>query len=278
MTALRLNARFLSPDRALGERPLLVLGPSLGTSTALWNETAPLLADDVDLLAWDLPGHGDSPRADSTFTVGDLADAVVDLVDEHAGGVAFHYAGVSLGGATGLDLGIRHGDRLRSLTVLCSGAKLGSPDAWKDRAAQVREHGTASLVEGSVQRWFAPGFPERQPRVAETLLGALRAADDQSYALCCEALAAFDVRDDVSNIAVPTLAVAGSEDTVTPPSHATAIAEAVLSGGGTARTEVLKGVAHLAPAEAPSEVAQLLRDVVMNMPAAPRSAGSAENC
>ena len=86
MTALRLNARFLSPDRALGERPLLVLGPSLGTSTALWNETAPLLADDVDLLAWDLHGHGDSPRADSTFTVGDLADAVVDLVDEHAGG------------------------------------------------------------------------------------------------------------------------------------------------------------------------------------------------
>jgi pimeloyl-ACP methyl ester carboxylesterase len=39
--------------------PLLVCGPSLGTSaTALWSPVATLLADDFHVVAWDLPGHG----------------------------------------------------------------------------------------------------------------------------------------------------------------------------------------------------------------------------
>ena len=65
-----LKAVLLSPERALGERPLLVVGPSLGTSSAvLWGGTAALLANDYDVVAWDLPGHGVSPKATETFDV-----------------------------------------------------------------------------------------------------------------------------------------------------------------------------------------------------------------
>ncbi|HAG59328.1 MAG TPA: alpha/beta hydrolase, partial [Arthrobacter bacterium] len=93
-----LKAVLLSPQRPLGERPLLVVGTSLGTSTILWSETAALLANDYDVVAWDLPGHGVSPAATETFDVAGLADSVVDLVDSIAPGESFHYAGVSLGG------------------------------------------------------------------------------------------------------------------------------------------------------------------------------------
>ncbi len=79
-----IKAVLLSPQRTLGEKPLLVVGPSLGTSTVLWTETAALLGNDFDVIGWDLPGHGVSPAASETFSVAELADAVVELVDSIA--------------------------------------------------------------------------------------------------------------------------------------------------------------------------------------------------
>ncbi|MEJ1181211.1 alpha/beta fold hydrolase [Arthrobacter sp. R4] len=257
-----LKAVLLSPQRQLGDRPLLVAGPSLGTSTLLWTEAATLLGTDYDVVAWDLPGHGVSPAATETFDVADLADAVVDLVDSIAPGAAFHYAGVSLGGATGLQLGIKHGERLKSLSVQCSGAKLGTPEGWLERAETVRSQGTPVMIQGSAERWFARGFMDREPARSSRLLHALRDADRFSYAFCCEALASFDVRGDLGSISVPTQALAGAEDTVAPPSFAEEVAAGITAGGGTASAVTLGGVAHLAPFEAPGHVADLLRNLI----------------
>ena len=66
------------------------------------------------------------------------------------------------------------------------------PDPSDGRAKLVRAEGTAAVVAGSAGRWFAPGFGDREPEVADQLLGALRATDDESYARACEALATFD--------------------------------------------------------------------------------------
>lgn len=257
-----LKAVLLSPERALGERPLLVVGPSLGTSSVLWSDAATLLSDDYDVVAWDLPGHGVSPAATETFDVAGLADSVVDLVDAIAPGETFHYAGVSLGGATGLQLGIKHGERLKSLSVQCTGAKIGTPEAWLERAETVRSQGTPVMIQGSAQRWFAPGFMDREPERSSRLLHALRDTDRFSYAFCCEALAGFDVRDELGSITVPTQAVAGAEDTVAPPSLARETVDGITAGGGMANAVTLEGVAHLAPAEAPAHVAELLRTLI----------------
>src|SRR6185436_19638580 len=87
---------------------LLVLLPSLGTTTALWDGVVTLLRADpataaLRILRVDLPGHGASPVAHEPFTVADLAASVVRVVDE-AGGGSFQVAGVSLGGAVALEL------------------------------------------------------------------------------------------------------------------------------------------------------------------------------
>ena len=255
-----IKAVLLSPKRELGAKPLLVVGPSLGTSTVLWSETAALLGDEYDVIGWDLPGHGISPVAAEGFDVADLADAVVDLVDSVTGNTAatFHYAGVSLGGATGLQLGIKHGDRLRSLSVQCSGPKLGTPEGWLDRAETVRSLGTPVMIQGSAERWFGHGFMERQPEISSRLLHALRDADRFSYSFCCEALARLDVRDQLGSITVPTQVIAGEEDQVAPPSMAEELVNSIVAGGGTAEAVTLDGVGHLAPAEAPKVVASLM--------------------
>jgi 3-oxoadipate enol-lactonase len=256
------KAVLLSPQRALGDKPLLVVGPSLGTSSVLWTQAGSLLGNDFDVVAWDLPGHGVSPAAAETFSVADLADAVVELVDSIAPGEKFHYAGVSLGGATGLQLGIKHGDRLKSLSVQCSGAKIGTPGGWLERAETVRNQGTPVMIQGSAERWFAPGFMDREPEVSSRLLHSLRDADRFSYAFCCEALAGFDVREQLGSITVPTQVVAGALDDVAPPSMADEVVVGITAGGGTASAATLGGVAHLAPAEAPAHTAELMRSLM----------------
>ncbi|MFC6421053.1 alpha/beta fold hydrolase [Ornithinimicrobium tianjinense] len=261
---LTLTTHWLTPTDpkpAPGSAPardLVVVGPSLGTGVvALWQECARELAGliDVDVLAWDLPGHGDGAPAREPFTLQDLAGAVVAAVALAAPGVApgsWTHAGVSVGGATGLHLALA--GAVRASAVVCSGPQLGSPEGWAERAEQVREHGTASMVDGSRERWFAPGFLERGPHVAARLLDTLRAADDESYALVCGALGQHDVRDRLGQITVPVLALGGAADPVAPPQVQEDLAAAVPG----AEAVVLPGVGHLAPAEAPVATAEAL--------------------
>ncbi|MYS77043.1 3-oxoadipate enol-lactonase [Streptomyces sp. SID5926] len=230
--------------------PPLLLGPSLGTSYALWDAVAPELSVRHRVIRWDLPGHGGS-RADLIgpgATVGDLADLVLALADS-LGVERFAHAGVSLGGAVGLHLAVHHPERVSSLAVVCSSAHFNGAKPWEERAAQVRTEGLARLADSADARWFTPGFTV--PR----LVRDHREADPGAYAACCDALAAFDLRERIGEISAPTLLVAGREDPATPPSHLREIADAV---PGATLTE-LPGASHLAPAERPEAVLTALR-------------------
>ena len=241
--------------------PLLLLGSSLGTSaTALWSPTAALLGERFHVVAWDLPGHGRTAGpASAGFTMAQLAGGVMAfaervLAERGEPGGRFYYAGDSLGGAIGLQALLDAPDRIIAAVLLCTGAKIGDAEGWRERAARVRASGTTVVVNQSAERWFAPGFLDREPQVAGRLLESLREADREAYALACEALADFDVRPRLGEIVVPVLAVAGAEDVATPPELLGEIAHGVQHG----TVQILDGVAHLAPAEAPQEVAKLM--------------------
>lgn len=241
----------VGPDGA----PLLVLGPSLGTSTILWETVAPALAQTHRIVAWDLPGHGDSPAASVPFSVAGLADAVAAGVSA-LGVDSIRYAGVSLGGAVGLELLLRHPALVERAAILCSGAAIGTPDAWRERAAKVRAESTSALIIGSAQRWFAPGSIAAHPDLTGRLLHVLQNADDESYARCCEALAAHDIRDRLGEISAPVLAIWGGHDEVTPAASAHEIAAGVVDGSAAG----IAGASHLAPVDAPEAVAALLNE------------------
>lgn len=242
------------------QRPLLVLGPSLGTSTRLWVQVAALLGDRYDVVAWDLPGHGHSAAPVEAFTMRELAESVlaaVDrvLVERGEPGGSFFYAGDSVGGTVGLQLALDVPARLRSAAVVCSAARIGDAQAWRDRAEQVRRAGTSSLVSQSAERWFAPGFLDRQPAVGSALLHDLQDTDREGYALVCEALAECDLRDQLGHVPIPVLAISGEADLVATPEDGREVADGVRDG----RFALLRGVAHLAPAEDPTRTAALLR-------------------
>ena len=254
-----LKASLLSAAGA--NAPVLIAGPSLGTSAAaLWSPAAAVLKT-FTVIAWDLPGHGLSPAAAEPFSVADLSDSVAALVAAaRAGGditaqQSVYYAGVSLGGAVGLQLGLDHSPEFEGLAILCSGAKIGDAEGWAERADTVRNQGTPAVLAGSAERWFAPGVIDREPAASAALLHSLQDADRFSYAFCCEALAEFDVRGRLGDITLPLLALAGEQDAVTPPSFAEYVAERTPNGTSAA----VGGAAHLLPAEKPEETAHLLR-------------------
>ncbi|MBO4274020.1 3-oxoadipate enol-lactonase [Microbispora triticiradicis] len=235
--------RFDGPPDA----PVVVLGPSLGTTLDLWEPQLAALTRTSRVLRYELPGHGGSPAV-SGFTVDDLAAGVLALLDRHDHG-RFSYAGVSLGGAVGTTLALRAPDRVASLVLCCTSARFGTPESWRERAALVRAEGTGPLVETTRSRWFTAGFPG-----AGRYLDMLRGADPEGYAACCDALAAFDVRDRLGEVRAPTLVVAGAEDPATPPAHAEVLAEGIPD----ATLLVVPGAAHLATAERPDVVTEAI--------------------
>jgi 3-oxoadipate enol-lactonase/4-carboxymuconolactone decarboxylase len=245
-----------------GPGPLLVVGPSIGTSAAtLWARCAAELAEEFRVVAWDLPGHGASAPATETFSIAELAEGVLAAVGDRP----FLYAGDSIGGAVGLQLLLDHSDRVAGAALLCTGARIGTPDSWQERAALVRAKGTKAIVPTAAQTWFGPGFADREPDVAGALLDELAGTDDASYAWACEALAGFDVTARLGEIRSPVLAVAGAYDTRTPTEGLRTIATGVADG----QLAVLDAVAHLAPAEAPAATAALIVGYLLRRPLRP---------
>ncbi|WP_341770683.1 3-oxoadipate enol-lactonase [Actinomadura rubrisoli] len=228
-----------------GEAPVVVLGPSLGTTMDLWLPQLPALTRNWRVLRYDLPGHGDAPPPDGPFTVDDLAAGIAALLDE-LGIAEAAYAGVSLGAAIGAALALRAPGRVGSLVLCCTSPHFGDPAPWRERAALVRREGTGPVADAAAGRWFTPGFEGADPYVA-----MIRAADPEGYAGCCDALAGFDVTSRLGEISAPTLVVAGAQDVPTPPrGHA----ERLAAGIPDARLVVVEGAGHLANAERPEPV------------------------
>lgn len=224
---------------------VLVVGPSLGTGVAeLWSRCAALFPQTWQVVGWDLPGHGAGAPATDAFTVEELAGAVRDRATGIAAGRPVAYAGVSFGGAVGFAIAVEPGP-FDAVVTLAAAPKMGTGEAWHERAAYIRKAGTAAMVESSAARWFAPGFLDRDPVTGGGLLLALQHLDDESYALACEALAAFDVRDRVAFAPVPLLVAGGEHDVVVTPEEVEV---------------VIPGVAHQPTVEDPAATAALITE------------------
>jgi 3-oxoadipate enol-lactonase len=230
------------------DAPVVVLSNSLGATRGMWDPQVPALAERYRVVSYDTRGHGDSPSPAGPYTLDDLVDDVVALLDR-LGVRRAHVAGLSLGGMTAMRLAAREPARVDRLVALATSAK-PDPQGFLDRAAAARSGGTAPLAPTVVSRWLTPGYAAEHPDLVARLEAMIVAADDEGYALCCEVVAAVDLREDLGRITAPTLVVSGAEDPALPPPHQQAIADGI---AGASLVSVSPG-AHLPNLEQPLEV------------------------
>ena len=160
------GASRLAFDRSGHGEPLVLLHGQ-GFSRRSWDPVVPLLAEHRDVIAVDLPGHGESPRQPkgTGSAPHDLAVAVAELLDELDLPTA-HIAGNSSGGWVALELGRLQ--RARSVTAIAPAG------LWRRRAPRHIALGMrqARLNARIVHRLF--------PRAPKTRLARALAASQVS--------------------------------------------------------------------------------------------------
>jgi 3-oxoadipate enol-lactonase len=251
VTAVAVHHEVTGPADA----PVVVLSNSLGSRLEMWDAQADRLAERYRVVRYDTRGHGRSPVPSGPYSIDDVTDDVVALLDR-LGVERAHFVGLSLGGMTGMRLAARDPERVDRLVVLCTGAHLAPSSAWTERAATVRAEGTGAVAKAVVRRWFTPAYLEARPTVRKESEEMVATTPAEGYASCCEVIAAMDLRPDLASIAAPTLAIAGADDPATPPPDLQAIADAVQDG----RLLVVPDAAHLANAQQPDVVTAAILD------------------
>ena len=252
------------------QRPVLLLGPALGTALVpLWGGVARELEGRFRIIGWELPGHGGAPAGSEDFSIEELAQGVlaaVDAVEELPAESPFWYAGCSVGGAVGLQLLVDAPQRVRGAVITASAPQLGDPEQWRERAALVEAAGTPTQVIGSAQRWLTQDFIERDAAagtgITTGLLHALQSADRHGYAQVCRAIAAFDLTGRLGEIVAPVIAVAGEQDPSVEPQAVRDWSQQVPG----ARFELIEQAAHMIPAQQPAALAGLIKELAAQTP------------
>ncbi|MGW0948984.1 alpha/beta fold hydrolase [Streptomyces sp. NPDC002623] len=243
------------------DAPVVVFGHGLLFSGWMFHPQVAALREQYRCVTLDWRGQGDTPATRSGYDMDTLtADAVALISGLGIGPV--HYVGLSMGGFVGQRIAARHGDLLRSLTLLDTSADAEDPahvGQYRLLASVYRLTGAGPVLKKVRSLMFGPTFlatPTSRP-VLEEWVRRLRRCDRSGIRKAVLGVAdRASVHDELAHIRVPTLVIVGADDIATPPARAERIAAGVTG----ARLEVLPGSGHSSTLEQPVAVTVLIRD------------------
>ena len=228
-----------------GTRPPVVCLHGFCQSSAYWAPTIARLAErGVQGLAPDLPGFGASASEPGPYTMSDMADAVVRLLDAR-GVERIRLVGGSMGGVVAQQLVLRHPQRVERLLLVATGAVMGDPAAGLAKADAME---AAPWDEAAVAPIVA-GFFHRQPPDAEVarLRGIARSASHRAAVEAARSNALNNTVDRLAAIRVPTLIVQGRHDRARTPEHGAFMRERIADS----KLEVIEDAGHTPQLEQP---------------------------
>jgi 3-oxoadipate enol-lactonase len=200
---------------AVDAPPVLFLN-SIGSTRALWDGQRRAFEGAYRVIQYDARGHGQSEAPPGPYTLAQLAqDALAILDAEHL--ATAQVCGLSLGGITALWLAVHAPERVRSLVLANTGARIGSVEFWTERIALVRHQGMAAVADAVLPRWFTPPFHAREPQTIARFRAMIESTPVEGYLGCSAALLDEDLRESLSAVRCPVLAIAGASDQSTPP-------------------------------------------------------------
>src|SRR5580704_6369551 len=144
------------------DAPVLVLSHALGTNLTLWDQQVEALRGSFRIIRFDTRGHGKSAAPRGPYTLSCLASDIVTLLDE-LGVIRAHFCGVSMGGLIGQFLAVHHPERIASLVLSNTAAKIGTAEKWDRRIRLVAKAGMPAVLEEVVEGWFSTRFRNLHP-------------------------------------------------------------------------------------------------------------------
>jgi len=196
--------------------PVLLFLNSIGSTRALWDRQRRAFGDTYRVIQYDARGHGQSSVPPGPYSIAQLGQDALAVLDAESIAAA-HMCGLSLGGITALWIAVYAPDRVRSLVMANTGARIGSAEFWDARMALVRERGMAAVADIAIPNWFTEGFRTREPETVQRFRDDIESTAADGYLGCCAAMREEDLRDSLPSVRCPVLAIAGAVDRSTPP-------------------------------------------------------------
>jgi 3-oxoadipate enol-lactonase len=238
-----------------GSGPPLVMLHCLGMTHHLWDCLSGL-ADRFQLVAYDLPGHGDTALPAAPYGIAELSAQLAGVL-RREGIARAHVMGISLGGLVAQHFAATDPAMVDKLVLLDTTPRYTDEARanWAVRAAAARRDGPASLLPMILKIWFTEPFVAADPPPVRLVRETFAACSGEGYALACEALGEADLLALTPHIAAPTLVICGADEGQA--FHdAAAWLHANIPG---ARLEIVASAAHASVLEQPARIETLLR-------------------
>lgn len=217
----------------------VVFANSLGTDLRLWDKIIKRLPEQgFRYIRFDKRGHGLSSCPSDAYSMTDLVEDLEELLD-HIEVSQFSLVGLSIGGMIGQLLARRQSDRMTSLVLACTAAKMGTEGMWQTRIAAVRKGGIESIADAVLDRWFSGPFRHSDECIAWRNM--LSRTPAEGYIGCSQALAVTDLTATTSELTLPVLGLAGTEDLASPPEQVKATMDLIRGS----RFVEIDGAGHL---------------------------------
>jgi 3-oxoadipate enol-lactonase len=186
-----------------------------------WDRQVEFLSRSFKATAWDARGYGDSDDYEGPLRFDADFSADVLRVLEHFGEKKLHLVGLSMGGRIARNFALRHPERLHSVTLANTSAGIDAmtPEQVK-KFVEERRNRTPETMRALIGS-------RADPQAMEVLQQSVKALHKPMYLKTLEAIVAQDHRAPVESIRVPTLVIAGDEDTVYPKGATRNLAERI---------------------------------------------------
>ncbi|MDF2118696.1 alpha/beta fold hydrolase [Roseiarcaceae bacterium H3SJ34-1] len=240
-----------------GKGNVIVLLHPIGMRAEFWDPVADLLASDHRVLAFDLPGFGESRRPPRAYTLDDVAREIIAALTDWSVDSAV-FAGCSMGAMVAVGAALAAPELCKGVVVANSGLGFGDDGRAmiRQRAEAVR-HSLADTIEGTLERWFAPAFRDANPETVGRVRTWLAGNEPEAVARGWEAIAGLDYERRLRDLQMPLLAIAGELDAAASPAGLQKIASAApggifieIGGGG-----------HFVPLEQPQAFSRAIRQL-----------------
>jgi aminoacrylate hydrolase len=198
----------------------VLLSSGLGGLAAYWGPQRPVLDAAYRVITYDQRGTGANPdNLPQEYGISDMADDVAAIMADAACGPV-HFVGHALGGLIGLDLALRHPEKLASLVLINTWAKLDPHTAhcFDVRTAILRDSGPRAYVAAQAiflhPAPYLSGQAERLRREEDAAVVHFQGVETLTRRIA--ALRAFDIVAHLPRITMPTLILAARDDMLVP--------------------------------------------------------------